>query len=432
MISPYELRRLLPRGDTLPDQAWRRRHHFLLAVLAAHALALPVFGVAVGRPILHSLAEGMLVPAAFACAAVVIPGPRKVCAGLVTVGLLSCSALLTHFSGGYIEAHFHFFIVIVVLGLYEDWLPFGLALTYVVLHHGIGGALDPESVYNHPAAQEHPWRWAAIHGAAISMAGALSITAWKLNEELRTEKDAALDELAGANSRLEALDRAKSEFVAMASHELRTPLTSIYGFAQTLRKRWHETTAADRYAYVEVIASQSTRLARLVADLLDMSRIESGAASRRAEPFELEPVLERLVASFEGRRIRISCPPGVTVVADEHHVEQMLVNYVANAVKYGGEPIRVVASQPNGSVEVRVIDAGPGVPRDFVPHLFEKFARGEGLNPEDGDGTGLGLAIVRGLARANEGDAWYEPDAGRGACFAVRLPAPSAQAPIRQ
>jgi signal transduction histidine kinase len=184
------LRRFLPRGDTLPDAVWEKRHRFLVALLAAHALALPIFGMALGFSVLHSILEGGLIPGIAALAAL-LPGPRKVRAGLVSLGLLSCSAVLTHFSGGYIEAHFHFFIVIVLIGLYEDWLPFGLALAYVVLHHGIGGTIDPSSVYNHPAAQEHPWRWAAIHGAGITVAAALSIWAWKLNEDLRAQKLAA-------------------------------------------------------------------------------------------------------------------------------------------------------------------------------------------------------------------------------------------------
>jgi signal transduction histidine kinase len=182
------LRGFMPRGDTLPAAVWDRRHRFLVALLGAHAIVLPIFGVAMGYSLAHSILEGGLIPGTAALAALLIPGRRKWRAGVVTGGLLSCSALLTHLSGGYIEAHFHFFIVIVIVGLYEDWLPFGFALAYVVLHHGIASTIDPASVYNHPAAQQHPWRWAAIHGVAISMAGALSIWTWKLNEDLRAEK----------------------------------------------------------------------------------------------------------------------------------------------------------------------------------------------------------------------------------------------------
>ena len=182
------LRQFLPRGDTLPDDVWEKRHRFLALLLAAHALPLAIFGIAMGYGVVHSTLEGAVIPGVLAAAAIVLPASHRVRAGLVTIGLVSCSALLTHLSGGYIEAHFHFFVVIVIIGLYEDWLPFVLALAYVVVHHGVVGTIDPASVYNHPSAQEHPWRWAAIHGVGISSAAFLSLWAWKVNEQLREQK----------------------------------------------------------------------------------------------------------------------------------------------------------------------------------------------------------------------------------------------------
>ena len=97
-----------------------------------------------------------------------------------------------HFSGGVIEAHFYFFVMIVLLTLYEDWLPFGVAVGYVVLHHGLLGAIDPASVYNHADAQAHPWKWAGIHGAFVLMAGAAGVVSWRLNEDARAETIVAL------------------------------------------------------------------------------------------------------------------------------------------------------------------------------------------------------------------------------------------------
>jgi signal transduction histidine kinase len=136
----------------------------------------------------ESILVGGVAPISLALAAIVVPAPRVVRASLVTLGLLSCSALLVYFSGGYIEAHFHFFIVILIIGLYEDWLPLFLALVFVQLHHGITGALAPEYVFNHPSAQNQPWLWAGIHEAGIGVAAVLGIGAWKLNEELRAQK----------------------------------------------------------------------------------------------------------------------------------------------------------------------------------------------------------------------------------------------------
>src|SRR5918998_252966 len=98
-------------------------------------------------------------------------GGRRFKSSMVSLGLLSAAALLVHSSGGVIEAHFHFFVVIVVLTLYEDWMPFLLAVGYVVLHHGAAGVLDSNAVYNHAGAVADPWNWAAIPGAFVFMAG---------------------------------------------------------------------------------------------------------------------------------------------------------------------------------------------------------------------------------------------------------------------
>ena len=126
----------LPRGQTLPDDVWKRRHRGILALLWFHAFALPIFAITQGYGVGHSILEGSLV-AAVALLASLPNLPRKARAGLVSLGLLTSSALLVHFSGGYIEAHFHFFVMIAVLTLYEDWIPFLVAVAYVVVHHGL-------------------------------------------------------------------------------------------------------------------------------------------------------------------------------------------------------------------------------------------------------------------------------------------------------
>jgi diguanylate cyclase (GGDEF)-like protein/PAS domain S-box-containing protein len=101
------------------------------------------------------------------------------------VGLLTSSAVLVHLSGGAIEAHFHFFVMVSILTLYEDWIPFLLAFAYVLFQHGVAGALDPASVYSHAAGAAHPWRYAAIHGGFILSAGVANVVFWRLNEDVR-------------------------------------------------------------------------------------------------------------------------------------------------------------------------------------------------------------------------------------------------------
>jgi diguanylate cyclase (GGDEF)-like protein/PAS domain S-box-containing protein len=179
-------RNALPRGRTLPRGAWCQRHRTLAALLWLHALALPAFGIVRGYGVLHSLSEGMAL-AVIAGLAHLAAGRPRLASAVVSFGLVSSSAILVHLSGGVIEAHFHFFVVIVLLTLYEDWMPFLLAAAYVVLHHGVMGAIEPASVYNHPDALAHPWKWASIHAGFVAAAGIASIAAWRLNEAVRAE-----------------------------------------------------------------------------------------------------------------------------------------------------------------------------------------------------------------------------------------------------
>ena len=184
------VRNALPEGRTLPDRVWQRRHRALLTLLWLHAVGLAIFALAQGYGVVHSLQEGAIV-ASTATAATLAGTRKRMAATLVSLGLITSSAVLVHIWGGVIEAHFHFFVMIVLLSLYEDWLPFLVAAAYVVVHHGMAGAIDPHSVYNHADAVAHPWKWAAIHGLFVTGAGVGSVVAWRLNEEVRAETEQA-------------------------------------------------------------------------------------------------------------------------------------------------------------------------------------------------------------------------------------------------
>jgi anti-sigma regulatory factor (Ser/Thr protein kinase) len=184
-LSARSLRSHLPRGQTLPADAFARRHRWMFRLLLAHVVAIPLFGLAQGFSLGHSLVDG--VPLATIAFAITRFENRRVVASLMALGLLTSSALLVHLWHGAIEAHFHFFVMIPLLALYEDWFPFLIAVAYVAIHHGVAGALDPGSVYNHGDAIRHPWKWAGIHGLFVAAAGAVSIVSWRLNEEMREQ-----------------------------------------------------------------------------------------------------------------------------------------------------------------------------------------------------------------------------------------------------
>jgi hypothetical protein len=178
----------LPTGAGLAPAVWARRHRGILWILWAQATGLVVFGVVRGNGIIHSIAEGgiVLVLAAVASQPRV---SRRVRTSAATVGLVTSSAVLVHLSGGVIEAHFHFFAMVGIITLYQDWMPFGLAIGYVALHHGVMGTIDRDSVYNHYAALNSPWKWAIIHSLFVLGASAASVYAWRMNEEAAAETE---------------------------------------------------------------------------------------------------------------------------------------------------------------------------------------------------------------------------------------------------
>ena len=182
----------LPLGNQLSCESWSRRHSAILILLWAHVAILPWVGIINGHGAAHSLLE-MAIVAVFALGASTKNLNNTTKSVLATIGLISSSAILTHFSHGLIEMHFHFFVMVAVISLYQAWIPFASAIGYVLLHHGIAGALAPESVFNHPAALDHPWRWAAVHALFIAGESVACLTAWRLNETaLDSERSARL------------------------------------------------------------------------------------------------------------------------------------------------------------------------------------------------------------------------------------------------
>ena len=178
----------LPRGDSLPPETWRRRHRHVCLLLWLHVGGLGAFAAIRGAT--HILAEVALV-ALLAVGAGRQQWTKDTRAALGTAGLIGSSALLVHLSGGIIEMHFHFFVMVVVVSLYQSWFPFLLALGMVVLHHGLVGSLVPSAVYNHPGAVSNPWLWALVHGVFILGQSVACLVAWRVNEDaLVRERDA--------------------------------------------------------------------------------------------------------------------------------------------------------------------------------------------------------------------------------------------------
>jgi diguanylate cyclase (GGDEF)-like protein len=181
------LRNVLPQGGSLPHEEWRRRHAGIMLLLWLNVLVVPIAGILGGRSsLVHNLESGVGLGILAALGATPRLS-RKLRMAFASLGLLSAAALLIHATGGLLEMHFYFFVLIIVLTLYEDWLPFLLAIVFVLLHHGVLGTLEPRSVFDRPEEWAHPWTWAAIHAAFVAAAGAAALVAWRLNENVRAE-----------------------------------------------------------------------------------------------------------------------------------------------------------------------------------------------------------------------------------------------------
>ena len=243
----------------------------------------------------------------------------------------------------------------------------------------------------------------------------------KLNDELDVERV----RVEQAMAELQTVNEAIRGFTAAAAHDLRSPLVSIIGFSALLTKSWDTFSEEKRRTFVATINRQSQKLSTLVDDLLTSSRIEEGGLSTSPELIVLAGAIDRCLelGNRDIRSVTVSCSPVLIVRVDPHHLGRILDNYVQNAFKYGEPPVRIEATRVGDMVEVRVLDHGPGVPPDFVPRLFGKFARADTPATKAQKGTGLGLSIVRGLAEANSGRAHYEPNVPKGSCFVVELPA---------
>jgi diguanylate cyclase (GGDEF)-like protein len=176
------LKHALPQGQLLPEHVLRRRHRGIVALLWFHVPVLLAFGLAMHHSTTSVLASvGLIAVCGLGASLERINLKARVIAA--SFGLITCSAVLVDFWDGVTEAHFHFFVMIGVLTLYQDWTPFLVAIAYVVVHHGLGGVISPSSVYgDNSEAVKHPWEWALIHGMFVLAASVAHIVAWRTNE----------------------------------------------------------------------------------------------------------------------------------------------------------------------------------------------------------------------------------------------------------
>ena len=226
---------------------------------------------------------------------------------------------------------------------------------------------------------------------------------------------------------LRRLSALRADFVSLVSHELRSPMASVIGSAKTLRQRWRELTPEQRESFLGLIDHETARLADLVGDVLDTSRIESGSFTYSFSDVDVGELVRESAAAAERGQDEVAvraevAAPLPTLRGDGERLRQVLVNLIDNAVKYSpaGEQVDVEAFAENGRIHVEVRDRGPGVATEHQRLIFEKFGRVSGAHAKPG--TGLGLFIARSIAEAHGGSLEVRSAPQQGAVFTLALP----------
>ncbi len=230
-------------------------------------------------------------------------------------------------------------------------------------------------------------------------------------------------------TRIRQLENTRREFVANVSHELRTPLSLIKGYVETLLDG-AVTDPVTSAKFLGTIERHSNRLTNLIEDLLTISRLESGQITLQLKTVPLKAFTASLIAELQtrakerGTLVVNEIPEALHGRADPDRLEQVLVNLIENAIKYGrlNGRVTVKGRAIPGQVELCVSDDGPGIPAEARERVFERFYRVDKARSRDAGGTGLGLAIVKHIIQSHGGKVWVESETGQGAQFYFTLP----------
>jgi signal transduction histidine kinase len=383
----------LPRGNTLSDDAWQRRHRLLQIILAGHVPALFVYGLARGFG-LAEVCETLVLPVAALLIGHYLRS-RRLAAGFVTLGLVYCSGALVGFSDGAIEAHFHFFIIIGFIALYQDWVPFLLNILFTVLSHGIGSSFVPDLMFNHASAQQHPWAWSLIHGVSVLAACIGVVLFWKNTED---EQNKSLE----LTQRLADAEIGQRRFTSdLLVNLARRNQNLLHRQLELLNQLEDKERDPDALADLFRLDHLATRIRRNAESLLVLSGEESPRTWR--EPVALVDVVRAAIAEIEDLdRVDYAMDESLSVVgrsvADLTH---LFAELLENAVHFSPPGVIVMVRNrplPNspGTQLVTVEDWGVGMTPGEMAEANELLRA-----PRDVDlsvSQRLGLHVVARLA----------------------------------
>jgi signal transduction histidine kinase len=278
--------------------------------------------------------------------------------------------------------------------------------------------VGPKAIGMLGLVRDRPYSFTPEEVELVALLGRLVATAVQNIRSYEAERK-TVEEL----RRLSAL---RADFVSLVSHELRSPMAAVIGAARTLEGRWRELTVDQRESFLALIGDETTRLASLISDVLDTSRIEAGTFSFSFSDVDVGKIVEEVVsAAAVGQdevQVRAEVDALPHIRGDRERLRQVLQNLIDNAVKYSpaNGHVDVSARSENGVVRIDVRDEGPGIPLEDQRLIFEKFGRSNpgGAKP----GTGLGLFIARSIAEAHGGALRVDSEPDAGSIFTLELP----------
>jgi signal transduction histidine kinase len=351
----------LPRGNTLEDDVWRKRHAILQWFLLLHLPALVAFGFYMKHS--PSLIFYTVAPIAVLRILGGLPTGRRLASFFTTAGIVYCSAALVVLANGAIEAHFHFFIIIGFIALYQDWVPFLWNIAFTVLSHGLGSAVKPTMMFDHLSGMEHPWRWSIIHGVAVLAACVGMILFWRTNEDEQQKTLRLTEELGEAEINRR---RFTSELLVNLA---RRNQSLLYRQLDIINQLEHQEQDADALAGLFRLDHLATRIRRNAENLLVLSGEEPPRIW--GKPVALSDVVRAAIAETEDLS-------RVTFVIDERlailghaviDLTHLLAELIENAVRSSPPDSQVtLRTTPDvrspGTVMLTVEDWGVGMPAE--------------------------------------------------------------------